>query len=230
MSDGELDKYDKDSTRDYNKRKKRNPRGRRNVLPDRDAIKTYRSPAIGFPPVDPSVLAQQAAVNAPTSRRAAAAAASLTIASLAASENQGSPTMGNSALPMSMSSTPNPHQQQQQQQMQAAPKEKKEKKPKYIYKPPAPPEHTLKARSRVPAPTPSTAIDVPKPKVEGKDEPEKEILQDGQHNNMVHGMWHCSNCGCPDDLAHGKRKGPLGDRTQCSACSESLHCAQRVGS
>lgn len=221
MSDGELDKYDKDSTRDYNKRKKRNPRGRRNVLPDREAIKTYRSPAIGFPPVDPSVLAQQAAVNAPTSRRAAAAAASLTIASLAASENQGSPTMGNSALPMSMTSTPNPHQQQQQ--IQAVPKEKKEKKPKYIYKPPAPPEHTLKARSRVPAPTPSTAIDIPKPKVEGKDEPEKEILQDGQHSNMVHGMWHCSNCGCPDDLAHGKRKGPLGDRTQCSACSKYWH-------
>ena len=32
---------------------------------------------------------------------------------------------------------------------------------------------------------------------------------------MIDGVWHCSNCGCPESVAVGCRKGPLGDKSQC---------------
>lgn len=38
---------------------------------------------------------------------------------------------------------------------------------------------------------------------------------------MIDGVWHCSNCGCPDPVAIGRRKGPLGDKSQCGACGKS---------
>jgi SWI/SNF-related matrix-associated actin-dependent regulator of chromatin subfamily B member 1 len=31
---------------------------------------------------------------------------------------------------------------------------------------------------------------------------EKEYV-DGQHANMINGVWHRSNCGCPEDIAMG---------------------------
>ena len=45
---------------------------------------------------------------------------------------------------------------------------------------------------------------------------------DGQHPNMIDGVWHCSNCGCPESIAIGRRKGPLGDKSQCGTCGECL--------
>ena len=76
LSDGELDRIDKEREKELNKRRKRNTRGRRGItLPDREPLKTHRTPAIGFPEIDPSTLALAAAAAAPTSRRAAAAAA-----------------------------------------------------------------------------------------------------------------------------------------------------------
>jgi hypothetical protein len=34
---------------------------------------------------------------------------------------------------------------------------------------------------------------------------EKEFA-DGQHANMIDGVWHCSNCGCPEDIAVGEER------------------------
>jgi SWI/SNF-related matrix-associated actin-dependent regulator of chromatin subfamily B protein 1 len=50
-----------------------------------------------------------------------------------------------------------------------------------------------------------------------REEKEREYAK-RQHSNMINGVWHCSNCGCPDDIAIGRRKGPLGDKSQCGEC------------
>jgi hypothetical protein len=58
---------------------------------------------------------------------------------------------------------------------------------------------------------------------------EKEYA-DGQHANFIEGVWHCSNCGCPESIAIGRRKGPLGDKSQCGACGAFFSVlASRVG-
>ncbi|KZT01310.1 uncharacterized protein LAESUDRAFT_752702 [Laetiporus sulphureus 93-53] len=55
---------------------------------------------------------------------------------------------------------------------------------------------------------------------------EKEYA-DGQHPNMIYGVWHCSNCGCPESIAVGSRKGPLGDKSQCGTCGKFWHRHRR---
>jgi len=55
---------------------------------------------------------------------------------------------------------------------------------------------------------------------------EKEFA-DGQHPNFINGIWHCSNCGCPEDIAIGRRKGPLGDKSQCGLCGKFWHRHRR---
>lgn len=55
---------------------------------------------------------------------------------------------------------------------------------------------------------------------------EKEYA-DGQHANMINGVWHCSNCGCPENIAVGRRKGPLGDKSQCGTCGKFWHRHRR---
>lgn len=235
LSDGELDRIDKEREKELNKRRKRNTRGRRGIaLPDREPLKTNRTPAIGFPGIDASTLALAAAAAAPTSRRAAAAAAQLTNANMVASENgtaiiQPSAPIASQA-PVSAAS--------------------KVGKAKGTFKTPTYPPTVLKSRAKVSAPTPSTAADSSTfgPPLEGdlplppsssaaappdsraskvisarrqreleKEAKEKEYA-DGQHANMIDGIWHCSNCGCPDKVAIGRRKGPLGDKSQCGAC------------
>ena len=58
LSEGELDRLDKEREKEANRRRKRNTRGRRGVaLPDREPLKTHRTPAIGFPEIDPQILA-----------------------------------------------------------------------------------------------------------------------------------------------------------------------------
>lgn len=183
-----------------------------------------------------------AAANAPVSRRAAAAAASLTIANMVASEN------GERAfVPQTLPS------QAIQPQPTATPA--KEKKPKGLFKAPSFPPSVLRPRAQVRAPTESTAADVSKmPTVPADSEApmssspintslqdqralkvmtakrakelereakEKEFV-DGQHPNYIKGIWHCSNCGCPENIAIGRRKGPLGDKSQCGTCGMSL--------
>lgn len=247
LSDGEIERNEKERDKDMNRRRKRNTRGRRGIaLPDREPIRTYRTPAIGFPELDAATLALAAAASAPMSRRAAAAAASVTIANMVASEN------GTAFMPQMPSTTMAP---------QPPPMAVKEKKTaKGHFKAPPLPQSVLKSRAHVATPTVSTAADVSKlpPPLENDPPPapppmssapsgnasasdsravkvitakrakelereakEKEFA-DGQHANFIDGVWHCSNCGCPENIAIGRRKGPLGDKSQCGTCGMDI--------
>ncbi|KAF7362225.1 hypothetical protein MVEN_00568700 [Mycena venus] len=197
LSDGELERHEKERDKDFNKRRKKGRGGRRGVaLPDREPIRTCRTPAIGFPEPDPATLAAAAAASAPVSRRAAAAAASVTIANLVASEN--APEPGDSSpQPMyrtsSLPALPLP----------PPPPMLKEKTAKGFFKPPP-------------------AVTAKRAKELERSAKEKEFAE-GQQQNMINGVWHCSNCGCPDSLAIGRRKGPLGDKSQCGTCGKYWH-------
>lgn len=236
LSESEIEKNEKDREKELARRKRKTTRGRRGVaLPDREPPKTFRTPAIGFPEVSPAALALAAAAAAPTSRRAAAAAASLTIANMVASEN------GTTIIPQMQSAPLTP--------IAPTPTTKGGAKPKGLFKPPSYPASVLRPRANVKAPTPSTAADVsslppplendlPAPSSSGIDrqgskvvltakrakELEREAKEkeyaDGQHANMIDGVWHCSNCGCPESIAVGRRKGPLGDKSQCGTCGK----------
>ncbi|GJJ16102.1 hypothetical protein Clacol_010381 [Clathrus columnatus] len=59
-----------------------------------------------------------------------------------------------------------------------------------------------------------------------KEAKEREYAE-GQHENVINGVWHCSNCGCPDNIAIGRRKGPLGDKSQCGPCGKFYHRHRR---
>ena len=237
LSDNELERLDKEREKEANRRRKRNTRGRRGIaLPDREPLKTQRTPAIGFPEIDPSTLALVAAASAPTSRRAAAAVASVNIANMVASEN------GTAVVP-TISATP------------AAPviPQSKLPKPRGSFKAPSYPSTILRKRANSSNATQSTVADTAtfEPPLEG-DQPlpaaavvqvppdprtpkvitarrqrelEREAKEreyaDGQRPNMIDGVWHCSNCGCPDSIAIGRRKGPLGAKSQCRTCGTS---------
>lgn len=277
LSDGEVERTEKERDRELTRRRKRNTRGRRGVaLPDREPVRTYRTPSIGFPELDAATLALQAAANAPVSKRAAAAAASLTIANMVASENrdenapfvpQPITVFGQKGQQLGMGGMgsgfgPGPGQgvivgqgngMSQGQQMHVQSQQQREKRGKGLFKAPPFPPSVLRARARVSAPTPSTATNAsvlpPGSNVErdaqdlgsaqllisGQDarfsrllsakrakELEREAKEkefvDGQHPNYINGVWHCSNCGCPESIAVGRRKGPLGDKSQCGTC------------
>ncbi|KAH9918736.1 uncharacterized protein BXZ73DRAFT_52794 [Epithele typhae] len=243
LSESELEKNEKDREKELARRKRKTTRGRRGVaLPDREPPKTYRTPAIGFPEISPAALALAAAVAAPTSRRAAAAAAQLTIANMVASEN-------GTAMPLPQTLPTAPV-------APVAPSASKEKKPRGLFKAPSYPQSALRPRAGVKAPIASTAADVstlppplendlPAPSSSGFDrqgskvvltakrakELEREAKEkeyaDGQHANMIDGVWHCSNCGCPESIAVGRRKGPLGDKSQCGTCGKYWHRHRR---
>ena len=280
LSDNDLERYEKERDKDISKRRKRNTRGRRGIaLPDRDPIRTYRTPAIGFPEPDPATLAAAAATNAPISRRAAAQAASLTIANMAAKEAMdSSPTLESASLPsmpqhqlhmMATLSAPPPPNGPTQAQLNIQQQQRKKKDRKGLFKGPIYPPSVLRPRAIVSAPTESTAVDgsllesadregersvSPSPgsgsrgqassggagasgsavvgsgggdrsrgmtakraKELEREAKEKEFV-DGQHPNYIDGVWHCSNCGCPESIAIGRRKGPLGDKSQCGTC------------
>ncbi|KAF8452521.1 hypothetical protein L210DRAFT_3617819 [Boletus edulis BED1] len=241
LSDGEIERNEKEREKELTKRRKRNTRGRRGIaLPDREPNRTCRTPAIGFPELDPATLALAAAASAPTSRRAAAAAAQLTIANMVASEN------GTTIMPLQLP---------QQQSLPQVTSLGKEKKPKGLFKAPDYPPEILHPRARVTAPTPTTAMESstmlpsslleseppppvvtpapPDPKAiakkarESEREAKEREFADGQHANVIHGVWHCSNCGCPESIAIGRRKGPLGDKSQCGTCGKFWHRHRR---
>lgn len=237
LSDSELDRIDKEREKELNKRRKRNTRGRRGLmLPDREPLKTHRTPAIGFPPMDSSLLAIAAAAAAPTSRRAAAAAATVNIAQMVASEN------GTSIIP----TTPVPVVPQASTPITSKlPKPRGSfKPPSYsssvlkaratvaaptpstsadasTFEPPL--DGDLPLPSVAVAATPDSraakVISARRQRELEKEAKEKEFA-DGQHANMIDGVWHCSNCGCPESIAIGRRKGPLGDKSQCGACGK----------
>ncbi|KAH0831177.1 hypothetical protein J3R83DRAFT_13754 [Lanmaoa asiatica] len=242
LSDGDIERSEKEREKELTKRRKRNTRGRRGIaLPDREPNRTYRTPAIGFPELDPATLAMAAAASAPTSRRAAAAAASLTIANMVASEN------GTSIMPLQLP----PQQLTPQVTLSLG----KEKKPKGLFKAPDYPREILRPRARVTAPTPTTAVEsvsmlppsllendppalvvnpappdtkaIAKKAREIEREAKEKEFADGQHANVINGVWHCSNCGCPESIAIGRRKGPLGDKSQCGTCGKFWHRHRR---
>jgi SWI/SNF-related matrix-associated actin-dependent regulator of chromatin subfamily B member 1 len=232
LSDGEVERNEKEREKDLARRRRKGNRGRRGaVLPDREVLKTFRTPAIGFPEVDPSTL-NNTAITAPTHKRAAATAATLTITNMIASENGGAVLPP--STPLNIPTTT------------MAPVQQKDKKPKALFKAPPIPPSVLRPRAHVHAPTPSTGIaglNVPASAIEGmstsapdnragvrvlttkrareleREAREKEFV-DGQHPNFINGVWHCSNCGCPGDIAVGRRKGPLGDKSQCGTCGK----------
>jgi len=53
--------------------------------------------------------------------------------------------------------------------------------------------------------------------------PKERELPEGQHPNTIDGVWHCSNCGCPEDVAVGRRQGPLGPKSMCGQCGKWWH-------
>ncbi|KAJ7164897.1 hypothetical protein C8R46DRAFT_900772 [Mycena filopes] len=236
LSDGELERNEKERDKDFNRRRKRTRGGRRGVaLPDREPIRTCRTPSIGFPELDAATLAAAAAATAPMSRRAAAAAASVTIANMVASEN-GERAFTPSSLPI----VPMP-----------PPLVIKEKTVKGFFKPPPYDTSILRPRAKIRAPIESTAADISKlpPPLEndppppptssavppsktaglkrGRDGDKDRVFADGQRRNMIDGVWHCSNCGCPESIAIGRRKGPLGDKSQCGTCGKYWHRHRR---
>lgn len=235
LSDSEIERNEKEREKELNRRRRKTTRGRRGVaLPDREPPKTFRTPAIGFPEVDAATLAAVTAAAAPTSRRAAAAAASHNIANMIASEN------GTVLIPSAQPTPLTP----------VAPTAPKEKKPKGLFKAPSFPSSVLRPRVNQRGAIPSTVADPSTfpPPIEGdlplpsssaadskgarvvlsakrtkeleREAKEKEYA-DGQHANMIDGVWHCSNCGCPENIAIGRRKGPLGDKSQCGTCGMS---------
>jgi len=232
LSDGELERNEKEREKDLARRRRKGNRGRRGAtLPDREVLKTFRTPAIGFPETDASTF-NNTAITAPTHKRAAATAATLTITNMIASEN-GGPVLPPST-PVNIPATTN------------VPVQQKDKKPKALFKAPPVPPSVLRPRAHVQAPTSSTGIaglKVPASAIEGmstsapdnragvrvmttkrtreleREAREKEFV-DGQHPNFIDGVWHCSNCGCPENIAIGRRKGPLGDKSQCGTCGE----------
>jgi len=232
LSDGELERNEKEREKDLARRRRKGNRGRRGVtLPDRELLKTYRTPAIGFPETDASALSNTS-ITAPTHKRAAATAATLTITNMIASENGGAVLPPSTPLNIPTATT--------------IPIQHKDKKPKALFKAPPIPPSVLRARAHVHAPTSSTGIaglNVPASAIEGmstsapdsragvrvltskrareleREAREKEFV-DGQHPNFIDGVWHCSNCGCPENIAIGRRKGPLGDKSQCGTCGE----------
>lgn len=243
MSDGEVERTERERDKEL-KRKRRSARGRAlgargGIPPDR----THRTPGIGFPDSDNTTLQAAMATNVPTtSRRAAAAAASLTIANMVASENGGSP------LPLNMPEPSKPPPVLKDTTKKASPRV-----PLRLFKAPAYPTAALRPRAKIVAPTPSTGLDLadwgpvaPQASADQKpNEPlpppipapipakltakqlrdlEKEAKEkeyaEGQHENIIDGVWHCSNCGCPETIAIGRRKGPLGDKSQCGPCGE----------
>ncbi|KAF8607278.1 SNF5-domain-containing protein [Ceratobasidium sp. AG-I] len=250
LQEGEIERNEREREKEL-KRKRRQTRGRRGIaLPDREAQKTHRTP-VGFAEVEITP-AQQAAQQQPTVsfRRAAAAAASLTIANLAANEN-GTP------VPTSMHTiekerlTPVLPQQQQIQQPKA-----KRQKTGILQPPPLPKSIFLSRAGAGGVPTNATGLEpaeasaaraefgdgAPEEPASPRGGPNESVDSDGQaamlrrvlekegaesteglHANMIDGTWHCSNCGCPETMAVGRRKGPLGQGTMCGECGKYWH-------
>lgn len=245
MTESDIERAEKDRERDMTRRRKRQNRSKRGgALPDREPIGTHRTPAIGFPDPNPATLALQAAVNAPVSRRAAAAAASASIAHMVASENNDRFMSPPAPTPLQISAPSQPT---------APVPVPKEKKAKGLFKAPDYDRPAvLRQRAFIGGPTPTTSMEtedtMAAPTVETSNnttsnrasdnrsrpvtakrakelerEAKEKEFADGQHENIINGVWHCSNCGCPEHIAIGRRKGPLGDKSQCGTCGKYWH-------
>ncbi len=249
LSEGEMERMEKEREKEI-RRKKRQGRARAKTLPDRDAVKTQRTLTgateihNGMPP--------PAVATIGSVRRAAAQAASATIASLAASENSDRP-YGVMMTPPIVPERPQPIQPI------APPPPAKPAKPQKSIRLRAPtlPEDLFGARSKLSTtrPTASTSLRPPAParvprsridaesanqqrssagtpvKTSSSRAPTAKEVADakikefaeGLHPCMINGKWHCSVCGCPEEIAIGRRKGPLGEKTMCGDCGEFVN-------
>lgn len=50
----------------------------------------------------------------------------------------------------------------------------------------------------------------------------------GQHECYIDGKFHCANCGGPEGIVPGRRKGPSGEKTLCSQCGASTALWEEV--
>lgn len=254
LNDLDIEKMERDREKEI-KRKKRLGKARLKLgASERDPPKTQRTMPgatevnFGLPPA--------AIVTAAPSRRAAAQAASATIANLAAAENREQQYPGYNPPAIShydrhapVNATPAPVPSQVSA---AAASTKKAKN--IILHAPVLTEGLLTSRAKLALtnPTNSTSLrphTIGKPALsrargegEGpssrgfgtplkgsrgqsaKDIQDAKNLQ-GLHPCMINGVWHCSVCGCPDPIAKGRRKGPLGEKTMCSDCGKFLSSA-----
>ncbi|EJD32617.1 SNF5-domain-containing protein [Auricularia subglabra TFB-10046 SS5] len=216
LSDGEIERTEKEREKEL-KRKRRQTKGKRGIaLPDRDPVRTHRTPAIGFPDMDPSLASS--GITAPTSsKRAAAAAASATIAVMVASENEGGG--GRYSAPVNLP--------------EKAVQPPKPTRTRGLYKPPPIPNPIENPRAQM-TKTENTALASTDRATRPPDSsgstrltafhrPKDEFVAEGQHKNIIDGVWHCSNCGAPDGIAVGRRKGPNGIKSQCGPCGKYWH-------
>lgn len=263
LNDLDLEKMERDREKDI-RRKKRLGRARLKVgVLERDPPKTQRTMLgateinFGLPPT--------AIVTAAPSRRAAAQAASATIANLAAAENTDRPYPGYYP-PMEHTPlravNPVPAPTSAPVIISAATPAKKQKN--VILHAPLLNEDILPSRAKLELnrPTQSTSLRPPVPgrpalsRARGEGEgpshsrgggsstpgkphsnrppTAKEIndakikeYAEGLHPVFINGKWHCSVCGCPEEIAIGRRKGPLGEKTMCGDCGKFYHRHRR---
>ncbi|KAG8855382.1 SWI/SNF chromatin-remodeling complex subunit [Serendipita sp. 405] len=214
-------------------RKRRQPRGRRAgaiPLPDRDPVKTFRTPMIGFPEVE-----KEKETWVP-SRRQAAVVAERANAQIAVIESEpdlkpAPPFMG-MIQPNSQSQANRQSSASTSNAAQKVPEIPKRDRQELLRGPPVA-KRVLRSR---PVPT-STALnpDAPVPEyLRGFDDKNKgsekkknlykdRELPEGLHPNLIDGVWHCSSCGCPEEIAIGRRQGPLGPKTMCGDCGKWWH-------
>jgi len=208
LSDLEVDRLEKDRERE-SRRKRRQTRGRRGVLlPDREPLPTRRT----IPSRSSSLLLSAFDEDAPTQpdptlRRRRPA--------------QPIPQHQPSSLisgPPATSHANHYHTQTQvrgpladpARTLSAAGKEDNVGR-EALHHPPTPPSIRINASSK------------DSPKMAAKATPYVPLPEQIQHDNFINGVWHCGNCGCPQSVAVGLRKGPRGDRTLCGACGKYFH-------
>ena len=263
LNDLDLEKMERDREKDI-RRKKRLGRARLKVgVLERDPPKTQRTMPgateinFGLPPT--------AIVTAAPSRRAAAQAASATIANLAAAENTDRPypsyyppvehttirTVNPVPIPISApvpTSLATPSKKQKAIILHAPPlkddlyisrakleltrpTQSTSLRPSVTSRPALSrargegegPSHSRSGGGSTPAKPhssrPPTAKEINDAKI-------KEYAE-GLHPVMINGKWHCSVCGCPEEIAIGRRKGPLGEKTMCGDCGKFYHRHRR---
>lgn len=53
-------------------------------------------------------------------------------------------------------------------------------------------------------------------------------LDERLHPSWIDGVWHCANCGVPDSVAVGRRKGPTGAKTLCGPCGAVWNSSRKL--
>lgn len=257
LTELEIDKLDKEREREL-RRKKRQTRGRRPLnLPDREPLKSQRTPAVwglqnGTLDLGPSNGTE--IIRAP--RRAAISAQDKIAASVDRSSpgfdgyNGGPPSgpaTGGNNTPAPSTKAPKKPRYQNYSAAFVYPgglgTKEEDAGPKFLIDPES---SQGKVEKLDPTPLASPAIFAerpPKATGTGTGVTPTPNTQTGmglskvdratrdlelQHPNMHDGIWHCSNCGIPASLVPSRRKGPLGKDTMCTVCGKFYSRFRRV--